>query len=214
MRIESGRRKIIYHDFVQGQGNPSECQRFAVHDEACRLGWITLSLYKVVVDSYNLQTFLFYWLYLSSLPHHEDHAIKILDINYSCIWRYNVCARYKSFIHIFKSFVNTSWVAVFTPTDRPKSVRNRCVIEFFCGIVCVVTLPFWHFCWCMGFCHRTESDIFIFLYMYKWLVDRYKRVVHYVKYLKIGINIWVYTGCFINSVTLLNCYQKFISNHI
>ena len=25
----------IYHHFVQGQGNPSECQRFAVHDEAC-----------------------------------------------------------------------------------------------------------------------------------------------------------------------------------
>ena len=37
MRIESGRRKIIYHDFVQGQENPSECQRFAVHDEACRV---------------------------------------------------------------------------------------------------------------------------------------------------------------------------------
>ena len=31
---------------------------------------------------------------------------------------------------------------VVTPTDRPKSVRNRCVIELFCGIVCVVTLPF------------------------------------------------------------------------
>ena len=41
---------------------------------------------------------------------------------------------------------NTSWVAVVTPTDRPKSVRNRCVIELFCGVVCVVTLPFWHFC--------------------------------------------------------------------
>ena len=27
----------IYHDFVQGQGNPRECQRFAVHDEACRV---------------------------------------------------------------------------------------------------------------------------------------------------------------------------------
>ena len=25
----------IYHHFVQGQGNPPECQRFAVHDEAC-----------------------------------------------------------------------------------------------------------------------------------------------------------------------------------
>ena len=27
----------IYHDFVQGQGNPPECQRFAVLDEACRV---------------------------------------------------------------------------------------------------------------------------------------------------------------------------------
>ena len=50
-----------------------------------------------------------------------------------------------------------------TPTDRPKSVRNRCVIELFCGVVYVVTLPVWHFCWCMGFCHRTESDLFLFL---------------------------------------------------
>ena len=27
----------IYHNFVQGQGYPPECQRFAVHDEACRV---------------------------------------------------------------------------------------------------------------------------------------------------------------------------------
>ena len=59
---------------------------------------------------------------------------------------------------------HTSWVAVVTPTERPKSVRNRCVIELFCGVVCVVTLPFWHFCWCRGFCHRTESDLFPFLF--------------------------------------------------
>ena len=37
---------------------------------------------------------------------------------------------------------HTSWVAVVTPTDRPKSVRNRCVIKLFCGVVCVVTLLF------------------------------------------------------------------------
>ena len=36
----------------------------------------------------------------------------------------------------------TSWVAIFTLTDRPKSVHNHCVIEFFCGVVYVVTLPF------------------------------------------------------------------------
>ena len=60
---------------------------------------------------------------------------------------------------------HTSWVAVVTPTDRPKSVRNRCLIELFCGVVCVVTLPFLHFCWCRGFCHRTESDLFLFLFI-------------------------------------------------
>ena len=57
----------------------------------------------------------------------------------------------------------TSWVAVVTPTDRPKSDRDNCVIELFCGVVCVVTLPFWHVCWCRGFCHKTESDLFPFL---------------------------------------------------
>ena len=31
-------------------------------------------------------------------------------------------------------FNHTSWVAIVTPTDRPKSVRNRCVIEVFGGI--------------------------------------------------------------------------------
>ena len=58
---------------------------------------------------------------------------------------------------------HTSWVAVVTPNDRPKSGRNRYVIELFCGVVCVVTLPFWLFCWYRGFCHRTESDLFLFL---------------------------------------------------
>ena len=50
---------------------------------------------------------------------------------------------------------HTSWVAVVTPADRPRSVHNCCLIELFCGVVCVVTLPFWPFCWCRGFCHRT-----------------------------------------------------------
>ena len=30
---------------------------------------------------------------------------------------------------------HTSWVAVLTPTDRPKSVRNCYVIELFCGVL-------------------------------------------------------------------------------
>ena len=61
------------------------------------------------------------------------------------------------------NWLNTSWVAVVTPTDRPKSVRNRCLIELFCGVVCVVTLPFGHVCSCRGFCHRTGSYLLPFV---------------------------------------------------
>ena len=56
---------------------------------------------------------------------------------------------------------HTSLVAVVTQTDRIKWVRNRCLIELFCGVVCVLTLPFWHFCWCRGFCHWTGSDLLL-----------------------------------------------------
>ena len=42
----------------------------------------------------------------------------------------------------YKPVNHTSWVAVVTPTDRPKSARNLCLIELFCGAVCVVALPF------------------------------------------------------------------------
>ena len=38
---------------------------------------------------------------------------------------------------------HTSWVAVVTPTDRPKSVRNHCLIELFCGVFFFLSLcPF------------------------------------------------------------------------
>ena len=39
-------------------------------------------------------------------------------------------------------FNHTSWVAIIAQTDRPKSVRNRCVIEGFGGVKCFVTLLF------------------------------------------------------------------------
>ena len=40
---------------------------------------------------------------------------------------------------------------VLSPTDRPKSVRNRCVIKVFGGVFYVVTLLIGFFCWCRGF---------------------------------------------------------------
>ena len=37
---------------------------------------------------------------------------------------------------------HTSWVAVVTPTDRPQSVRNRCVIELFVALFVLSLCPF------------------------------------------------------------------------
>ena len=52
-------------------------------------------------------------------------------------------------------FNHTSWMTVVTPTDHPKSIRNRCVIEAF-AIFC------WYISW--AFCHRTESDLLLLLW--------------------------------------------------
>ena len=37
---------------------------------------------------------------------------------------------------------HTSWVAVVTPTDRPKSVLNCCVIELFVALFVLSLCPF------------------------------------------------------------------------
>ena len=47
-------------------------------------------------------------------------------------------------------FNHTSWVGVITPTDRPKSVRNRCVVEVLVAFLC---------------CHVVFFFIFIFLWV-------------------------------------------------
>ena len=36
---------------------------------------------------------------------------------------------------------HTSWVALVTPTDRPKSVRNRCLIELFVALFVLSLCP-------------------------------------------------------------------------
>ena len=74
-----------------------------------------------------------------------------------------VCCLYKEvYLHIFKCVCpfdyttvavsgkvgpvkplnNTIWVAVVTPTDRPKSARNRCVIELFGAVFVLSPYPF------------------------------------------------------------------------
>ena len=54
-------------------------------------------------------------------------------------------------------------MAIVTPTDRPKSVRYRCVIEAFGGFFVLSRCFFYGF---NGFCHRTVSDLFFFSPIY------------------------------------------------
>ena len=42
-----------------------------------------------------------------------------------------VCGKVERFVN---RFTHTIWVTAVTPTDRPNSVRNRCVIEVFGGV--------------------------------------------------------------------------------
>ena len=63
-------------------------------------------------------------------------------------------------------------MAIVTPSDRPQAFHNRCVIEVFEGGFCVVMLPFgliYGHGGCRGFCHKTESDLVLFLYMNGYL---------------------------------------------
>ena len=69
---------------------------------------------------------------------------------------------------------HTSWVAVLTPTDRPKSVRNRCLIEFFVALFVFSLCPFDISMGVWGFCHRTESDLLLFVSKVR-KQDRFRR---------------------------------------
>ena len=76
------------------------------------------------------------------------------------IWFLRLVGRFGS----RKPVKHTSWVAIVTPTDRPKSVHNRCVSQVLVAFF-VVTLLFGFFCRCRGFCHRTESDLYLFHFL-------------------------------------------------
>ena len=54
-------------------------------------------------------------------------------------------------------FDHTSWMTVVAPTDR-----NRCVIVVIGGVF-VLSIGFRIFCWFKDFCHRTESNLLLFL---------------------------------------------------
>ena len=82
--------------------------------------------------------------------------------NLICFWLAGCCGYWEGLVR--KRDNHTSLVAVATPTDRHKSVRNRCVIKLFVGVFvlsrCFVDIVD---CCALKFCHMTEPDFFLFL---------------------------------------------------
>ena len=74
-------------------------------------------------------------------------------------------------------FNHSSFVAVVTPTNRPKSVRNHSLIEVLGGVLCC-DVAFWIFLLVWGFCHSTESDLFIFLFIKFYIDEVYENQMH------------------------------------
>ena len=63
----------------------------------------------------------------------------------SCPRSHKCCGEWEGWDSVNR-FNYTSWVAIVFPTDRPKSVRNRCVIEVFGGVF-VLSRCFLDFQW-------------------------------------------------------------------
>ena len=101
---------------------------------------VTIYVFDTCIEFYGLSTWGGCWFVFLF----KDVNLQILK----CVITTDCCREWEGWAR--KPVNHTSLVAVVSPTDRPKSVRNRCVIELFCGVVCVVILPFWHFCWCRG----------------------------------------------------------------
>ena len=120
----------------------------------------TLGLASVLMlrpISPELVLFLDFWV--SNIPLYFCFSFKCVSF-----WLHIVCAKWYGWDPVNR-FNHISWVAVVTSADCRKSVCNRFVIEVFCGVKFLCChIAFWIFCGCRGFRHRTESDIFLFLY--------------------------------------------------
>ena len=118
------------------------------HELACRLRVAQPSLMDVPIYFWYYYTCLcttflwslrFGWLFFLSL-HKEDYLQNFL----MCVL---LITRLLRLVWSLNRFNHISGVTIITPTDRPKSIRNCCVIKILVVFLCFVTLLFWIFLW-------------------------------------------------------------------
>ena len=99
----------------------------------------------------------FGWLLLLSL--YKEDYLQIFNV---CPFDYTAFAVSGQDLVPVNWFIYIGWMTVVTQTDRPTSVRNRLIIEGFGGVF-VLSIGFRIFCSYKGFCHKTESNLLLFL---------------------------------------------------
>ena len=90
---------------------------------------VTIYLFAIIYLSSMLYVYRFLW------PLHLGWLLVCCLYKEVYLQILNVC-------HFDYTAVAGSWVAEVTPTDRPKSVRNRCVIECFVALFVLSLCPF------------------------------------------------------------------------
>ena len=128
-----------------------------------------MGLGAFVIGLSQISTF-FSYRYLYFLPSGNDYVLYSRGKLYRSDGTYDL--KLLS-VHVYKGlsifFLHGSrkdkeyYMVVGTPADRPKFVCNRCVIEVLVVFLCC-QVAIWIFLWVKGICHRTESDLFLFLY--------------------------------------------------
>ena len=99
-------------------------------EDAYSSGHLVLSHFGTCMCSY-VETNLSWTCLVSGLLNFEHPSVVLF-----CLWVQHFCSfTYWEAWNSLNRFYNASWVVVYTPTDRPNSVRfNRCVIEVFGGV--------------------------------------------------------------------------------
>ena len=86
-----------------------------------------ITIYVCVPHFYDLSVFVGCWSSVSI----RRIIYKFLNV---CPFDYTAVA-VSGKVELVNRFNHTSWVTAVTPTDRPKSIRNSCVIKVFGGVL-------------------------------------------------------------------------------
>ena len=96
-----------------------------------------ITIYVCVTHFYDLSALVGCW---------SSNSIRRIIFKCVSFWIHGLCGKWEGWA-LVNWFHHTSWATVVTPTDRLKSVRNRCVIEVVDGFFLCCQVAFWIFLW-------------------------------------------------------------------